>query len=499
MDASDKKPNHRLRQQRLQRSWTLEQVADELYKIAGRRERGDINAKMIGRWERGEYPPSLFWQEKLRFLYGKSAEELGLLETTPQETDTTSNEPLAAPNRFSVISALSTPQESPSLLTPHQALDYLCESACTLPEQRLGAWLALSSQDLAPLFDAGWTLDAVLESLYILLKGVQAMSLISRRKLLQLGAAAVVSGVPVPTGRHVSAEERACLNQALSESIIAAWKLFHTASNAQVLAIGQAQLYLVQQNHSLLSSRNRSIFYSSLYNLIGKALHFQGHYEQALEMHVNAHIAAMTAGDSLHPSQSLLCQSDAYQALGQYAEAIQAIEEALCLLGNSTEEEILRSKAHLLACWADNAKAMREHSIAQKKLEASAIYLDQIGSNEEFDRNSWLQLAGKHALMTGDYETALDYYETALRELPSHWLIRRVLVLIPTMVAYACRRDRDASLTTARQATSALATLNAPVMNRQLLVSAQRGLIDAFPNDVQVRTAFTDMQHQLAC
>src|SRR5579863_7967681 len=74
-------PNGLLRQQRLERGWTLERTADELYKLFGTRagNRGDINAKMIGGWERGEHPPSLYYQEKLSLLYGKSLRELGFI------------------------------------------------------------------------------------------------------------------------------------------------------------------------------------------------------------------------------------------------------------------------------------------------------------------------------------------------------------------------------------------------------------------------------------
>jgi transcriptional regulator with XRE-family HTH domain len=82
MATNPKKPNNLLRQQRLQRSWTLERAADELYKLCGprARARGDINANMISRWELGKHPPSPFWQEKLCTLYKKTTKELGFLE-----------------------------------------------------------------------------------------------------------------------------------------------------------------------------------------------------------------------------------------------------------------------------------------------------------------------------------------------------------------------------------------------------------------------------------
>lgn len=79
MDADKSRPNG-LRQQRLLRGWTQDEVADRLYKLCGSKGsiRGDINANMVSRWENGKHPPSPFWQSKLCELYGKNAEELGL-------------------------------------------------------------------------------------------------------------------------------------------------------------------------------------------------------------------------------------------------------------------------------------------------------------------------------------------------------------------------------------------------------------------------------------
>src|SRR5438105_794229 len=77
-------PNELLKQARLRKGWTQERLADELYALSREQPRvgarGDINAQMISRWGNGKYPPSLFYQEKLCLLFGKSAEELGFVE-----------------------------------------------------------------------------------------------------------------------------------------------------------------------------------------------------------------------------------------------------------------------------------------------------------------------------------------------------------------------------------------------------------------------------------
>lgn len=77
----ERRPNTALKRERLCRSWTQEQAADALYQfcVNEARERGDINAKMISRWETGENAPSLFYQQKLCKLFGKTPEELAFL------------------------------------------------------------------------------------------------------------------------------------------------------------------------------------------------------------------------------------------------------------------------------------------------------------------------------------------------------------------------------------------------------------------------------------
>ncbi len=499
MDTRIRKPNHRLRRERELRSWTLEQAADALYQLCEEEprmgSRGDINASMISRWERGIHPPSRFYQQKLSLLYGKSAEELGFLDPLPGQV----TEPL--PTTPLLTGVLSNRQQVPSaMFSATQSIDLLCGYAEATPDQQLGAWLALSAQDLIPLFDADWTPDMVLEALHILLKGVHAMSLISRRafgrQLLQLGTAAVLSGVPLPTGEHISAEERMRLHQALGESITAGWKLFHTAGNAQVLAVGQAELALLQQTHAFLYPQIRSIFYAGVYNLIGRAHHFQEHYEAALQAHMSAHIAALGAGDPWHVAQSLICQADTYQALGQHAEAIGCIEEALRTLGH-VEEEHLRSRAHLLGCWADNAMTMREFALSQQKLAESEVYLDRFSPREEFDRTSWLQLAGKRSLMAGDPKQAVAYLEEALIVSPSHWLVRRAGILIPLAIAYARMSERDLSMQMAQQALPVLVAMNAPMTNKQFAEYLSQDLLGLSPHDEQTQVFVREAQHQL--
>ena len=395
------------------------------------------------------------------------------------------------------VASRGQPVAAVPLPSSSQPIDLLDEAPGGSSEQALGAWLAAGAADLSALCAEGWSLEEVLSSLQVVLKGVQAMPNVSRRKLLQLGAAAMLSSVAVPEGKHLSAEERSRLHSALGESIAAGWKLFHTSSMPQVLAVGQAQLYLVQQSHNDLYSSVRPLFYSGIYSLTGAALYFQGQYEESLRAHNSAYIAALEAGDNWSVAQSKSWQAYVLQALDQYAEAIQAIEAALRLLMHRTDEAYIRLRGHLLASWAENAAMVQDKTTVQEKLEASAELADQIGVNEEFDRTRWLQQAGNCALKAKDYTTAINHFELALAQLPPNWVVRHAITLIPLAVAYARRRERDASIAVAGKAMPVIEAMHAPVINRLFVNYINRDLLELFPRDTKVQAFVNDIYHRL--
>ena len=62
-------PNARLRRERELRGWSQEKVAEEV----------GTTQKIVSRWERGESIPVPYYRERLVALFGKNAEELGLI------------------------------------------------------------------------------------------------------------------------------------------------------------------------------------------------------------------------------------------------------------------------------------------------------------------------------------------------------------------------------------------------------------------------------------
>jgi transcriptional regulator with XRE-family HTH domain len=80
--------NERLRRHRLERGWTLQDVADGLDALApselGKPHLG-VTAAMVGDWERGRHRPRPPYPRLLCVLYDTSAEELGLYDQSSAE------------------------------------------------------------------------------------------------------------------------------------------------------------------------------------------------------------------------------------------------------------------------------------------------------------------------------------------------------------------------------------------------------------------------------
>jgi transcriptional regulator with XRE-family HTH domain len=69
-----RRPNNQLRHQRDLRGWSQARLAASLQELGGA-----ADSKLVGKWERGVIHPSPFYREKLCLIYGKTADQLGLL------------------------------------------------------------------------------------------------------------------------------------------------------------------------------------------------------------------------------------------------------------------------------------------------------------------------------------------------------------------------------------------------------------------------------------
>ena len=485
---------HPLRVARVERGLTQEELAQEM----------GLGVSTIRRAEQW-FPLNLKTRRIICNYFKKTPQELGLLgrnwtrddgkALTPSPTVPHPSQKLPAVN--APVPLLHKAAPSPAY-TPVQAIDLLAARPNIVTDECAGAWLALGTGHLAQLFNEGWSLESILESLGVAIRSVQNFAPINRRKLLQLSSTGAINRIVLPTSKHISEEDKTQLLQTIGESIATTFNLFPTRCNAQVFAIAQTLLYLLQHVHLYLNLTAQSLFYSSVYSLLGLTLHLQERFEESLHYHSAAHIAARESGDLWRVTQSLTCLIGTYQSAGQHTEAIQLIETALRLIEDETDEKYLLSKAHLFANWADSAAGIGEHAIAQKKLEQSAVLLDRTSPKQEFDKASWLQMSGKCALMRGDHIGTIHNCEQALIELPHNDIFRKTITFIPLAIAYARNRDRNASLTVAEKLLPSLQALNAPITNKLFIEFIQVDLLEAYPHDSRIRSFFTDIQAKLS-
>lgn len=347
MSNTTRRPNRRLRHEREARGWSQAYVARQL----------GADANIVSCWESGERKPGPYYHQKLCALFGKSAVELGLLEADP-EPATTSTLPTALSNQSAIsASAIREPlqvsaQQLPPLFVSMQTNDLT-------PDQYAGFLLAHSATNLATLLQEGWPRETLLQALQVVLQGASAMSRITRRTFVELSLASMLGGVPLPTGERLSAEERMQLHQGLGKSIASGWKLFTTKSISQVLLVGQALLYILQQAHTELYPAIRPLFYSPVYRLIGAALFFQARYTESMQAHTQAYLAALEGADAWNMAESLSWQAGILKACGRQTESIQATESALRLLQDCSDPPILAARARFLAHWAESAALLQ--------------------------------------------------------------------------------------------------------------------------------------------
>jgi tetratricopeptide (TPR) repeat protein len=484
-------PNIRLRRQRLLRGWSLQNVVEQLCILCEEEEDvPGVTADMVSKWERGERKPSRFYQTKLCLLYNTTADQLGFIETLDILEPSHTHEP---------HSILPNPPFLPSPSIGTKAIDALIDHEKEEASEALATHLlSLSGRQLATLITLGWTQQDIMSALHIVLQGESAMATMNRRKVLQLGAGMLLlGGIDSLAEEHPSAQKRAELSQNLGEGIVAGWTLFHTTGTAQVLAVSQSQLSLIQQAHSMLYPGALPFLYSGAYRLMGAALYFQGRYKEAFNVHDLGYLAAIESHDAWNIAESLSWEAYVYQECGHHSKAVEAIDEALRHIGNRSDEASVRLKAHLLACWAENAAKLRNKHIAEKKLESSEALLDHLPPNEEFDRTKWHQQAGNCAMTNGDYTVASSHFRKALVTLPQHWTLRHAITLVPLAVAYARLRERDKSLEVAEKAVPVLVAMNATLMHKQFSAYVQHDLLHAFPNDSKVQRFIADAQQRL--
>lgn len=269
--------------------------------------------------------------------------------------------------------------------------------------------------------------------------------------------------------KYISAEDRAELHMACSESIRAAWRLFGTAGTPQVLALGQSQLHLIQYMHSALYPTIRPLFYSAIYRLIGASLFFLSDYAEAMEAHKRSYLAAVEACDPWNMAESLGWQAGVLKACGRHEESIQAIGAALRLTEGSDEPYILASRARLFAYWAEGAALMHDPITAAEKLSISAQLLDRFTANEEFDLATWQYYQATCAFYNGNFSAAEIYFKQTWQSTRPDQVQQCASIALFQAKVRLELGERDSSLRAARTALAFVAIANSSLLSQGFL------------------------------
>ena len=91
-------PNDQLRQERIQRNWRQQEVADQL----------GTTVVTVNRWERGRQKPTAYFRAKLCALFGKSVQELGFLPEDAQQYENLGRETKASVKSLTYSFSLNT-------------------------------------------------------------------------------------------------------------------------------------------------------------------------------------------------------------------------------------------------------------------------------------------------------------------------------------------------------------------------------------------------------
>jgi tetratricopeptide (TPR) repeat protein len=325
------------------------------------------------------------------------------------------------------------------------------------------------------------------------------MTIVTRRKVLQLGSVSLLGGIVIPSGKRISTEEHLQLTNAIEDNIFAGWKLFHTTNMDSMLSLGQAQLFLLRQIHANLHPYVLAIQYSGIYRLIGAIHYMQGHYHEAYKFQGKAYRAASEGNDAWSMAQTLSWQAYGWMALERYTNALETTEAALQLILHQDDLENIRLRARLLALGAEDAMLGGTLKGTESKLDESKALLDFLPAlHEEFDRASWHQYAGVCAMHQSKLDLAIEYFQQSLNELPPQWILRYANTLLSLAKVYARHNERDASITMAEKAVSAICSINASSQYKQLRSFIQEDLLNAFPGDKKVRNFVANAQLTLA-
>jgi len=360
-----------------------------------------------------------------------------------------------------VPSASAVPEFIVSTYAPNELITSLHSSS----EVQEHSPLTLGISHLGQLFNSGWSLENIISMVEIVLKGIQGIPSNTRQSLFTFDVQKTLNDVPFLKYTSLLEYEQAKLNEGLSESIAASWRLFLSLPTAQVLTLGQTLLFLVQRSSPIIYPTVLPLFYSPIYRLIGAAFFFQARYTEALRAHEQAYITGLQANDAWNMAESLAWQAGVWKACGKHHLSIQLTEQALHLVNVKNDPRSFSAQARLFAQWAESAALLNQPKIAAEKLEVSAVFLDRLEANDEFDTSIWHYYRGTCAYYLNHAEEADDAFQLAKQGHQPNWTLQHTNTMLLQAKARLNKKELEGSLEAARLAFSLVLSMDSPLLS----------------------------------
>jgi len=390
-------PCHQLRELRLERGWTQQEVAERLARLAWlhHRQHVGVNTDMVSKWERGAKGISARYRELLCVLFGVTAEQLGLAPAAPGRQSSAQDGTL-----LSVLDgALSL-------------LDQLGRAGAVLEPQMFAVW----KEQVA-----------------------------GRRTVLAMLDPGAGGSQPARQTRSTPAtadelDELADRYRALYDTVAPAALLTSVVAHVRMTDEALHESPSPAERRRLLANRARVAILAGrlAFDDLGNAMAARAHYSLALD-------AAHEAGDD-----NLTAAAHGYAA--QLAAPEHQPAAALNHLAAAR-----RGRIHpLLASWLTTIEATiradtGDHAAALDAIDAAQAILDQAATASPlpwFDDHDPARLAAAtgHVLLRAEhYDAARDALADALGQIPRSVRRARILCLIDQAATELGRGDSSAA------------------------------------------------------
>ncbi len=467
-----KKPNKKLQRERELYGWSQARVAEKL----------GTTVKRVSMWECGDATPDRYYQEKLCDLFGKNAQELGLLdqesgdEDDPQENSTTqldsSNNASSLPHPIQLL----VPNGQPVYVTiqiqqqpPTSSPDEITKSVLVDGQAHTAAYSSHEDITMRLGHEAMDRRDFLRET------GRVAVGLIGSELLDRFYRA---------LKKPSTIDER--LLHYLQTHTESYWRDRHSAALASTDLLD----YVIEHFQKVTQLLDRPMFpsqriqlcviASKTAQLAGHLLFDMGNYIEARQVHQAAIMAAQEVDNHALQATAWARISFTWTYSGSAPEALRCIEQARCLAIGSANSTV---RAYLAAVEAEIQALLGDSTACLKALDQAEHFEDEQHSLEDsywlrFDRSRLAGYKGicfRRLYRPGVPQTASFLMEgqnalkDALAQLAPTRVQRQPVLLIDLADTYTLQGDIEAACEYATKAIPLIDQIKSQAAFRRLL------------------------------